>query len=157
MGFLNLFKKICRCSIWVNLVHKNKIFPNIYLIYIKNFTLLKEFFSMCQSILTIHKFIFNNSAPFLLNIFKFLSSPFWWCRKTAWWESSKVNLKIYDFINNRESTVIIAMYILRNISRSQSNQRMFFQLIKCNVRYIFLQKSYRKNDRKIIYKSLFIL
>ena len=46
----------------------------------------------------------------------------------------------------REQTIVI--YILPNISRSKGNQTMKFgQLIECNIRNIFLEKSY-------IHKSL---
>ena len=39
----------------------------------------------------------------------------------------------------------IAIHILPNISRSKSNQTMKFgQLIECNMRNIFLEKSYTK-------------
>ena len=39
----------------------------------------------------------------------------------------------------------IAKHILPNISRSKSNQTMKFgQLIECNMRNIFLEKSYTK-------------
>ena len=40
---------------------------------------------------------------------------------------------------------IIALHILPNISRIKGNQAMKFgQLIKCNMRNIFLEKSYTK-------------
>ena len=45
-------------------MNKNKIFLNIYLIYIKNFTLLKEFSSMLQSIFAIH----NSDSMLLLTV-----------------------------------------------------------------------------------------
>ena len=42
---------------------------------------------------------------------------------------------------------IIAIHILPNISRSKGNQTMNFgQLIECNMRNIFLEKSYTKCD-----------
>ena len=41
---------------------------------------------------------------------------------------------------------IIAIHILLNISRSKGNQtNKFVQLVKCNMRNIFLEKSYTKN------------
>ena len=46
-------------------MHKNKVFPNIYLIYIKNFTLLKDFSSMSQSIFT----KYSCDSIFLLTVF----------------------------------------------------------------------------------------
>ena len=53
-GLFEFVQKNCRCSVWINLMHRNKIFLNIYLIYIKNFTLLKEFSSMWQYIFIIY-------------------------------------------------------------------------------------------------------
>ena len=45
----------------------------------------------------------------------------------------------------------IAIYILPNISRSKDNQRMkFVQLIKYNIRNIFLEKSYTESGGEII-------
>ena len=45
---------------------------------------------------------------------------------------------------------IIAIYILFNISRSKGNQTMKFgQLIKYNMRNIFLEKSYTKCREEI--------
>ena len=52
-------------------MHKNKIFPNTYLIYIKNFTLLKELSSMRQSIFAIH----NSDSMFLLKVYFFRVCP----------------------------------------------------------------------------------
>ena len=41
----------------------------------------------------------------------------------------------------------IVIHILSNISRSKGNQKMKFgQLIECNMRNIFLKKSYTKCD-----------
>ena len=45
-GLFKFVQKNCRYSISVNLMYKNKIFPNIYLIYIKDFTFFNEFSSM---------------------------------------------------------------------------------------------------------------
>ena len=45
----------------------------------------------------------------------------------------------------------IAIHILPNISRSKSNQTMKFgQLIECNMRNIFLEKSYTKCGEETI-------
>ena len=66
-GIFKFVQKSCRYSIWVKLMHKNKIFPNIYLTYIKNCTLFTEFSSMCQSIYTIY-----NSDSLLLSTVYFL-------------------------------------------------------------------------------------
>ena len=70
-GPFKFVQKNCRESIWINLMHQNKIFPNIFLIYIKNFTLLKEFSSMLQSIFT----IYNSDIMFLLTVYFFKVFP----------------------------------------------------------------------------------
>ena len=45
----------------------------------------------------------------------------------------------------------IAIHILPNISRSKDNQTMKFgQLVQCNMRNIFLEKSYIKYGRESI-------
>ena len=45
----------------------------------------------------------------------------------------------------------IVIHILPNISRSKGNQTMKFgQLIECNMRDIFLEKSYTKCDEETI-------
>ena len=47
----------------------------------------------------------------------------------------------------------IAMQIFTNISKSKGNQAMKFgQLIECNMRNIFLAKSYTKCDRETIHR-----
>ena len=44
-----------------------------------------------------------------------------------------------------QQTILIHIYILPNISRSKGNQTVIFgQLIECNMKNIFLQKSYIK-------------
>ena len=49
---------------------------------------------------------------------------------------------------SRTEQQIITIHILSNISRTKGNQTMeFAQLIKYNVRNIFPQKSYRKQDK----------
>ena len=67
-GLFKFVQKNCRYSIWVNLIPKNKILLNIYLIYIKNVTLIKKLSSMCQSIFTIH--ISDSMFPLTVYIFK---------------------------------------------------------------------------------------
>ena len=71
IGLFKFAHKNCRYSIWVNLMPKNKIFPNIYLIYVKKFTLLKKFSSMYQSIFTIH----SSDSMFLLTVYFFKVCP----------------------------------------------------------------------------------
>ena len=45
----------------------------------------------------------------------------------------------------------IVIHILHNISRSKNNQTMKFgQLIECNMRNIFIEKSYAKNAGETI-------
>ena len=50
----------------------------------------------------------------------------------------------------------IAMYILPNISRSKDDQKIKCgQLIECNMRNIFLEKSYTKCSAETISRPLF--
>ena len=52
---------------------------------------------------------------------------------------------ISKFITSQPGKQTIAIHILPNISRSKGNQTMKFgQLIECNMRNIFLEKSYTK-------------
>ena len=52
---------------------------------------------------------------------------------------------ISNFMMSKPGKQTIAIHILPNISRSKDNQTMKFgQLIECNMRNIFLQKSYTK-------------
>ena len=54
---------------------------------------------------------------------------------------------ISKFITSQPGKQTIATHILPNISRSEGNQAMKFgQLIECNMRNIFLEKSYIKCD-----------
>ena len=47
----------------------------------------------------------------------------------------------------------VAMHIFTNISKSKDNQAMKFgKLIECNMRNIFLAKSYTKCDRETIHR-----
>ena len=56
-------------------------------------------------------------------------------------QKDKVNFKIYDVTTWLTNNC----YIFSNISRCKGNQTMKFgQLIKCNMRNIFLEKSYAK-------------
>ena len=57
----------------------------------------------------------------------------------------KVNFKFYDVAAWLTNLHII--HIIPNISRSEDNQTMKFgQLTECNMRNIFLEKSYTKCD-----------
>ena len=64
----------------------------------------------------------------------------------------RVNFKIYDVANWETTncdTHITAIHIMPNISRSKGYQTMKFgQLIECNIRSIFLEKSYTKSSGK---------
>ena len=88
-------------------------------------------------------FYFTSKALFVLKIFKFLSWLFGLAAKRLD-KKDKVNFKFYDVtarLTNNRSTHIA------HISRSKGNQMMKFgQLIECNTRKIFLEKSYTKCD-----------
>ena len=52
---------------------------------------------------------------------------------------------ISNFMTSQPGYQTIVIHILPNISRSKGNQKMKFgQLIECNMRNIFLEKSYAK-------------
>ena len=68
-------------------MHKNKIFPNIYLIYIKNFTLFKEFSSMWQSIFT----KYSSDSMILLTAYLFKTCPDY----TSPWNVFVVYIRMY--------------------------------------------------------------
>ena len=82
-------------------------------------------------------FYFTLKAFFSLTILKFL----FWLFGHAWkWLDKKeqVNFRIYD----ATTWLTIAIQVLPNISRSKCNQTVKFgQLIECNIRNIFLEKS----------------
>ena len=75
------------------------------------------------------------------------------CRKTAWLESY-ANFKIYDataWLTN------IVMHTLPNTSRSKGNQTIKFgQLVKYNMRSVFLEKSDTKYGGEISPLLLFL-
>ena len=51
----------------------------------------------------------------------------------------------------------IAIHILPNISRSKGNQTIKFgQVIQHNKKNIFIQKSFRKQNREISFRPLFL-
>ena len=52
---------------------------------------------------------------------------------------------ISNFMTSQAGKQIVVIHILPNISRSKGNQKMKFgQLIECNMRNIFLEKSFAK-------------
>ena len=54
---------------------------------------------------------------------------------------------ILNFMTSQPGKQTILIHILPNISRSKGNQKITFgQLIECNMRNIFLDKSYTKCD-----------
>ena len=56
---------------------------------------------------------------------------------------------ISNFITWQSGSQTIVMHIFSNISRNKSNQTMnIFQLIECNTRNIFAEKSYKKCRRE---------
>ena len=58
---------------------------------------------------------------------------------------------ISKFMTSQSSKQTIAIHILLNISRSKDNQAMKFgQLIKYNMRKVFLEKSHTKCGRETI-------
>ena len=72
---------------------------------------------------------FTSEAVFVLKIFKSLSLLF--CHVAKRIDNKDVNFKFYN--------------VTANISRSKGNQTMKIgQLIECNMRNIFLEKSYTK-------------
>ena len=90
-----------------------------------------------------NSFYFTSEAIFLLKILEFLSWRFGHIAKRLDKED-EVNFKFCDvtawLTNNRNTHVA-------NISRSKGNPTMKFgQLIDCNMRNIFLEKSYTKCD-----------
>ena len=51
----------------------------------------------------------------------------------------------------------IAIHVLPNISRSKGNQTIKFgQVIQHNKKNIFIQKSFRKQNREISFRPLFL-
>ena len=72
---------------------------------------------------------------------------FWSSRKTAWLERRLIS----KFMTSQPGSKTIAISMLPNVSRSKDNQTMKFgQLLKCNLRNIFLEKSYTKCRKETI-------
>ena len=88
-------------------------------------------------------FCFTSKDLFILKIFNILSLSFGHVAKQLD-KKDEVNFKFYDVrtcLTNNPNT------ILPNFSRSTGNRTMKFgQLIECNMRTIFLEKSYTKSD-----------
>ena len=83
-------------------------------------------------------FYFTADARFILKIFKFLSWLFGHVSKRLDLKV-KVNFKFFDVTAGQQTIVI---HISLNISRSKGNQtKKFGQLIECNMRNIFFEKS----------------
>ena len=86
-------------------------------------------------------FYFTEKVIFVLMIFKFLS---WLLGHKQNGLIRKIRL-ISNFMTSQPGKQTIVIHILPNISRSRGNQIMKFdQLIECNIRNIFLEKSYTK-------------
>ena len=97
-------------------------------------------------------FYFMLQALFVLKTFTFLFWLFDYVEKRLD-KKGKFNS---NFITSQTEQQIITIYILPNIWRTKDNQTMKFgQLIKYNVRNVFLQKLCRKWDRNTSSKSIF--
>ena len=94
-------------------------------------------------------FYFILKSPFVLKIFKFLSRLFGHVAKRLD-KKDKVNVKLYDvtaWLTNNCNTHV-AQYL------EKGNQTMKFgQLIKCNIRNIFPEKSYTKHGGETSHRS----
>ena len=105
-----------------------------------NFWQLKTLLKMMKN-----AFYFTSKVLFILKIFRFLSWLFGHVAKRL---DRKIRL-ISNFMMSQPVQQTIVIYILSNISRSKDNQIMKLgQLIKCNMRNIFLEKSYTKCGRE---------
>ena len=98
---------------------------------------LKVQFLTTESLIK-NAFYFRLKIIFVLEIFKLLSWLFGFVEKRLD-KKVKVKFNIYDVTN----WTAITMHILPSVSRSKGNQAMKFgQLIKYNLRNVFLQKSW---------------
>ena len=98
---------------------------------------------------------FYIKAPFDLKTFKVLSWFFGPIDKKAWLEMSI--WLISKFMTSQPGYEIITKHIFLNISRMKRYQTIKFgQLIDCNKRNIFLQKSYRKLGSNTSSRPLFV-
>ena len=97
---------------------------------------LKVQFLTTESLIK-NAFYFRLKIIFVLEIFKLLSWLFGFVEKRLD-KKAKVKFKIYDVTN----WTAVTMHILPSVSKSKGNQAMKFgQLIKYNLRIVFLQKS----------------
>ena len=89
-------------------------------------------------------FYFMSKAVFVPKIFKFLSWLFGHVSKRLD-KNNKINFNFYDVT----AWFTIVTHVLPNIWRSKANQAMKFgQLVECNLRYSFREKSYTKCSGK---------
>ena len=97
-------------------------------------------------------FYFMLKTVLFLTIFTLLSWLFG-CVEIRLDKKAKINFKI---MTSETEQQIITIHTLPNISRTKGNQSIKFgQLIKCNERNIFLNKSCRKWGRKTSSRPLF--
>ena len=141
-----------RCCYCVFIVHFEQIFVHLIV-----FLLQKDRLRTLRS-----KTIFGNSKPFKNNekcsLFHLKSSSFSiylnFCLDFLVMNKKGLMRKIRlisRLVRSQPGKQTIAMYILSNISRSSGNQTIKFgQLIKCNMRNIFLKKSIHKMCWKTI-------
>ena len=96
----------------------------------------------------VKNFYFTSKALFVLKIFKLSFHDFFVMYQNDL--IKKIRL-IANFMTSQPGYQTIAIYILPDISRSKGNQTMKFgQLIECNMRNIFLEKSYTKLVEKLV-------
>ena len=97
-------------------------------------------------------FYFMLKTLFVLEIFTFLSLLFGYVEKQLD-KKAMVNFKIFDVTEWETNNNNIYQ---ANISRSRGNQTMKFdQLTECNMRNIFLQKSYTKYGGETISRPFY--
>ena len=99
-------------------------------------------FYFCESPLKVinNAFYFMWKAPFVLEIFTFLSWLFGFGEKRF-----DRRAMILKFRTSQTGQQIIAVHILPNISWTKGNKAMKFgQLVECNMINIFHEKSYTK-------------
>ena len=87
-------------------------------------------------------FHFMLKALFVLKIFTFFVLIFWSCRNGL---MKKLSL-ISKFMTSQAAQKTITIHILPNLRKSKSNHQAmkFGRLVEYNIRYIFLQKSWKK-------------
>ena len=86
-------------------------------------------------------FYFTLRALFVLKVFKFLYFLFDHAPKRL----DKKDRLISNFLTSQPGQQTTVIHILPNISRSKDNQTIKFgQLMDCNMKNVFLEKSYAK-------------